>query len=170
MVFRPYIKNADGTLTEVELVAGKAVKDGSGNVISSTYATKSGKENLTNKTYEGYTLNKACAKDVVDSSAAEAIGTSDKLTTERDVYYGLPTINNKHDFNSNTKIFTPTNQLSATQEKRFIVGSSAVDSMDKENTNECCFMQAGHLYSNGSKVINVAMFVLDGTTLTITTN
>lgn len=48
---------------------------------------------LTNKTYNGYTLAAACAKTVTDSSSASAISTGTALPTERDIYYGLPTIN-----------------------------------------------------------------------------
>lgn len=68
----------------------------------------SGSQALTNKTYNGYTLAAACAKAVTDSSSASAIGTGTSLTTERDVYYGLPTINNAHNYNSGTTIYAPT--------------------------------------------------------------
>ena len=166
---KPFLEDNSGNLTEIKLVAEVATKDANGNTISSTYATKNGVENLTNKTYNGFTLNNACAKDIVDSTSAEAIGTSDKVPTERDVFYGLPTINNSHSYNSDTKIFTPTSQLSETNEKRYIVGSSSTSSMNTEQTNSNCYMQSGHLYSNGNQVMNKAMFVLDGSTLTITT-
>lgn len=64
---------------------------------------------LTNKTYEGYTLGKACSYSVADSSAAGAISsTGTDLVTERDVYYGLPTINNSHAYTSSTTIYAPT--------------------------------------------------------------
>ena len=63
---------------------------------------------LTNKTYNGYTLGAACAKSVTDSSSASAISTGTNLVTERDVYYGLPKINNSHTYNSNTNIYAPT--------------------------------------------------------------
>lgn len=62
---------------------------------------------LTNKTYNGYTLAAACAKTVTDSSAASAIGTGTALPTERDIYYGLPTINNSHAYTSSTQIYAP---------------------------------------------------------------
>ena len=65
-------------------------------------------ESLTKKTINGYTPGAAMAKAVTDSTAAAAIGTSDSLPTERDIYYGLPTINNSHSYNSDTKIYAPT--------------------------------------------------------------
>lgn len=166
---KPYIAETDGTLTSIQLDAIKATKDGNGNTISSTYVTKTGSENITNKTYEGYSLNKACAKDVVDNTTAKAVGTAEKLPTERSIYNGLPTINGSHDYTKDTKIYTPKNQLATSNDKRYLVGSSATNSMDTETTNEKCYMQSGHLYSNGNQVVNKAMFVLDGSTLTITT-
>lgn len=57
---------------------------------------------------ESYTLAAACAKGVTDSSSASAIGTGTSLPTERDVYYGLPTINNSHSYTSSTSIYAPT--------------------------------------------------------------
>lgn len=63
---------------------------------------------LTNKTYNGYTLAAACAKAVTDSSSASAIGTGTSLVTERDVYYGLPSINGAHNYTSGTSIYAPT--------------------------------------------------------------
>lgn len=47
-------------------------------------------------------------KNATDSSSASAIGTSTNIPTERDIYYGLPTINNAHTYTSSTKIFVPT--------------------------------------------------------------
>ena len=67
----------------------------------------SGSQALTNKTYNGYTLAAACAKAVTDSSSAGAISTGTGLVTERDVYYGLPTINNSHAYTSSTSIYAP---------------------------------------------------------------
>lgn len=67
----------------------------------------SGTQALTNKTYNGYTLAAACAKAVTDSSSASAIGTGTSLPTERDIYYGLPTINDAHNYTSSTTLFAP---------------------------------------------------------------
>lgn len=170
MAFKPHIKNSDGTLTEIPLVAEKATKDGNGNIIHNTYATKSGEDSLTNKTYNGYTLKEACGKEVEDSSTPSVIGTGTKLPTERDIHNGLPTINGSHEYTKNTNIYAPTSQLSASATKRFLIGSSSQTSMATENTNANCYMENGHLFSNGNKVVNNAMFVLNGTTLIITTS
>ena len=56
---------------------------------------------------ESYTLGAACAKGYTDSSSASAISTGTSLVTERDVYYGLPTINNSHSYTSSTTIYAP---------------------------------------------------------------
>ena len=53
-------------------------------------------------------LGAAATKAVTDSTSAAAIGTGSNLVTERDVYYGLPKINNGHSYTSNTNIFAPT--------------------------------------------------------------
>lgn len=55
-----------------------------------------------------YTLGSACQKGYTDSSSASAISTSSNLVTERDVYYGLPRINNSKTYTSNTYIYAPT--------------------------------------------------------------
>lgn len=43
-----------------------------------------------------------------DSSSASAISTGTALVTERDVYYGLPTINGAHTYTSSTNFYIPT--------------------------------------------------------------
>lgn len=64
---------------------------------------------LTNKTYEGFTLAKGCSKDVTDNSIPSAIlNTDESILTGRSIYYGLPTINNNHDYTSETNIYAPT--------------------------------------------------------------
>ena len=56
-----------------------------------------------------YTLGTACEKTYTDSSSASAISSSGvSLVTERDVYYGLPTINGAHNYTSSTTIYAPT--------------------------------------------------------------
>jgi hypothetical protein len=50
----------------------------------------------------------AATKSYTDSSSASAIGTGTSVPTERDVYYGLPTINGVHNYTSSTKIYAPT--------------------------------------------------------------
>lgn len=42
-----------------------------------------------------------------DSTSASAIGTGSTTVTERDIYYGLPTINNSHAYTSSTTIYAP---------------------------------------------------------------
>lgn len=54
------------------------------------------------------TVGTAAAKSYTDSTSASAIGTGTSLTTERDVYYGLPKINNSHTYNSNSSFYAPT--------------------------------------------------------------
>lgn len=55
-----------------------------------------------------YTIGNAASKTYTDSTSASAIGTSANLVTERDVYYGLPTINTVHNYTSSTTLFAPT--------------------------------------------------------------
>lgn len=55
-----------------------------------------------------YTLGNSCEKSYTDSSSASAIGTGTSLPTERDIYYGLPTINANHTYTSSTTLFCPT--------------------------------------------------------------
>lgn len=54
------------------------------------------------------TLGEAAAKDVADSTSAEALSTGSSLVTERDVYYGTPKINNSKGYTSDTSIYAPT--------------------------------------------------------------
>ena len=89
--------NWDGYLYATKLYSG-----------GTEVATLSTSQALTNKTYNGYTLAAACAKAVTDSSPASAISTGTSLVTERDVYYGLPKINNSHSYTSSTSIYAPT--------------------------------------------------------------
>ena len=60
-------------------------------------------------------LAAAAYKALADSSSASAIGTGTNATTERDVYYGLPTINNAHNYTSSTTIYAPTTGGTSTQ-------------------------------------------------------
>ena len=43
-----------------------------------------------------------------DSTSSAPLGTTTNYVTERDIYYGLPSINGVHNYSSNTKIFAPT--------------------------------------------------------------
>lgn len=69
----------------------------------------------TTGTINSYTLGSACAKSYTDSSSASAISTGTSLVTERDVYYGLPTINGSHSYTSSTTIYAPTSAGSKDQ-------------------------------------------------------
>lgn len=60
-----------------------------------------------------------------DSQSANALGTSSNLVTERDVYYGLPTINNSHSYTSSTTIYAPTSAGTANQVLISAGGTSA---------------------------------------------
>lgn len=53
-------------------------------------------------------LAAAAYKDVTDSTSASAISTGTSLVTERDVYYGLPKINNSNSYTRSTTIYAPT--------------------------------------------------------------
>lgn len=60
-------------------------------------------------TSKTYTLGPACAKDYQDSTSAGTLSSSRTgLCTERDIYYGLPTINGSHSYTSSTNIYAPT--------------------------------------------------------------
>lgn len=74
---------------------------------ASSYVTLTGSQALTNKTYNGYTLGAACAKGVTDSSSASALSTGTNLVTERDVYYGLASINGARQ-TSSVSVYAPT--------------------------------------------------------------
>lgn len=45
---------------------------------------------------------------LIDSTSAAALGTNQALVTERDIYYGTPTINNSKAYTSSTTIYAPT--------------------------------------------------------------
>ena len=87
------------TASSTSTFTGKATFNGGVNVstLTGSYAvvTDSSK-NLTSKA-------------ISDSSSAGALSsTSTKFVTERDIYYGLPSINNGHAYTSSTSIYAPT--------------------------------------------------------------
>ena len=53
-------------------------------------------------------LGTAAVKGIADSSSASPISTGTDVTTERDVYYGLPTINGAHNYTSATNYYVAT--------------------------------------------------------------
>ena len=88
----------------------------------------SSSQDLSNKTYNGYSLGDACEKDYTDSNSASAISsTGTNLVTERDVYYGLPYINNSHGYKSTTTIYAPTDAGTAGYILKANGGTSAPD-------------------------------------------
>lgn len=54
-------------------------------------------------------------RSITDNSSASAISTGTSIPTERDIYYGLPTINNSHAYTSSTTIYAPTGAGTANQ-------------------------------------------------------
>ena len=56
------------------------------------------------------TLGAASDKNILDRTSATAFSSTgtDLLVTERTIYYGLPTINNSHNYTSSTTIYAPT--------------------------------------------------------------
>mgnify|MGYP002620107362 CR=1 FL=1 len=90
------------------LVTGGTVNGLTLTAASTGFTIKGGTTAKTLTVNADYTLAAACAKTVTDSSSASAISTGTSLVTERDVYYGLPTINGAHTYTSSTTLFAPT--------------------------------------------------------------
>lgn len=104
--------------------SGKVIKDSGITVTAETTGFKisGGTTSKTLTVTKDITLGDAAAKGYTDSSSASAIGTGTSLVTERDVYYGLPTINGAHDYNSGSNIYAPT---SAGTSGQFLVSSGS---------------------------------------------
>jgi hypothetical protein len=81
-----------------------AIGAGTGDVVGPASSTTGNVPQFDNTT--GKLLNGG--KAINDSTSATAISTTANLVTERDIYYGLPNINNSHAYNSSTSIFAPT--------------------------------------------------------------
>ena len=111
------------------------------------------------------TLGTAAAKAITDKSAATAIGNSDtNLITARAVYYGLPTINNAHNYTSSTTIYAPT--AGGTQNTQALVGNGATTAPKWVNISPSISITAGD-GSNAPKV-NVTVLGQSGTAQSIT--
>lgn len=113
--------------------------------------------------FNGYTLAGACAKAVTDSTSASAISTGSKLTTERDVYYGLPTINGGHSYTSSTTLFAPT---SAGTSGQILVsnGSGAPGWATTENYTTTTIAAANYSLSNAEwTAVDTALPTTSGT-------
>lgn len=102
---------------------------------------------------------------VTDSTSASAIGTSTSLPTERDIYYGLPTINNAHNYTSSTTIYAPT--AGGTADTQALVGNGATTAPKWVNISPSISITAGD-GSNAPK-INVTVLGRSGTAQAITT-
>lgn len=85
--YRPWYRDETVSLATA-LNSGKV-----GNTINPVYFSSSG-------------VPEACAT-TRNSGSASAIGKEQALVTERDIYYGLPTINNSHSYTSSTTIYAP---------------------------------------------------------------
>lgn len=96
---------------------------------------------------------------VTDSTSASAIGTSTSLPTERDIYYGLPTINNAHNYTSSTTIYAPT--AGGTADTQALVGNGATTAPKWVNISPSILITAGD-GSNAPK-INVTVLGRSGT-------
>lgn len=106
-------------------------------------------------TGKNYTLGDACEKPYTDSTSASAIGTGSSLVTERDIYYGLPSINGSHTYTSSDNIYGPTSQLStASSSPYYLIGASTTNDISKVKTYSGCYAKGNHLYSDDKSVIN----------------
>lgn len=110
-------------------------------------------------------LGGASGYGVTDSTSASAIGTSTSLPTERDIYYGLPTINNAHNYTSSTTIYAPT--TGGTADTQALVGNGATTAPKWVNISPSISITAGD-GSNAPK-INVTVLGRSGTAQAITT-
>ena len=127
----PYLTSSDGGAyrSQVQFVGGgattiKSTSSGSFGKIeisstdtNTTYTFAAGDSNgqikVTPSEGDAYNVSvkglaAAAYKGVTDSSSASAIGTGTNLVTERDIYYGLPSINNSRTYTSDTTIYAPT--------------------------------------------------------------
>lgn len=77
-----------------------------------------------------YTLGDACQKSYVDSTSSSALGTGDSLVTERDVYYGLVTVNGAAQARANG-IYAPT---SAGVSGQILVSSGGIPTWKNQTT------------------------------------
>lgn len=108
------VQTLTSTSAEYKILFTTTASPTSGNAYEAYYGANftynpSTKALSTGGTINGYTLAAACAKSVTDSSNASAISTGTSLPTERDIYYGLPTINGVHTYDYNTNYYIPTN-------------------------------------------------------------
>ena len=99
--------------------------------------------------------------NVTDRTAAAAIvNTGTGLMTERAVYYGLPTINNSHAYNSGTAIYAPSE--GGTANTTALVGNGATTKPKWVNITPSISITAGT--STATPKINVTVLGQSGTT------
>jgi len=94
---------ATGTTTFLRNDGQWATPAGGGNVSGPGSSTTGNVPRWNDET--GTILNAGLA--VIDSTSASALSTNTGLVTERDVYYGTPTINNSKTYTSSTNIYAP---------------------------------------------------------------
>ena len=114
---------------------------------------------------ESYTLGAACAKGLSDSSSASAIGTGTNVTTERDIYYGLPTINNSHTYTSSTTIYAPT--AGGTANIQALIGNGTTTAPKWVDISPSISITAGT--ASATPKINVTVLGQSGTAQSLTT-
>ena len=93
---------------------------------------------------------------IADSTSAGALGTTQTLTTERDVYYGTPTINNSKTYTSGTNIYAPS--TGGTAEQMLVSAGSTTTPVWADITDKTEWEQLGSVYQVYSSA---------GTTLTL---
>ena len=71
----------------------------------------------------------------------------------RDPSWTAVTLNGTSKANSTATIYAPESAITATTEKRYLIGSSSTTSVATENTNASVYMQNGKLYSNSAEVL-----------------
>ena len=109
------------------------------------------------------TTSALTTRSITDSSSASAISTNTSIPTERDIYYGLPTINNSHSYTSSTTIYAPTEGGTANQ---ILVSAGSTSAPTWKAT------ASGAAYatsSNGALTFGTLPVAQGGTGLTTTT-
>ncbi len=111
-------------------------------------------------------LGDAADKVVTDRSSATALSNSGTgLVTERAVYYGLPTINNAHNYTSSTTIYAPT--AGGTANTQALVGNGATTAPKWVNISPSISITAGT--SSATPKVNVTVLGQSGTAQSLTT-
>ena len=91
----------------------------------------------------------------LNSTSAEALGTSTNFVTEQDIYYGLPQINHNHNYNSETDLYVPLNS-----------GNNGQILISSGSNNEPIWSIAAILNSDSESIADTAAY----TTLTLGNN